>query len=61
MGLDQVEHGAGEGDQRECADAAGDRPFVEFVDFLEGKAEKEGEGEQQCQPLGEFDRRHAVV
>jgi hypothetical protein len=54
MRLDRVEHPTGEPDEREYPDAAGDRGFVAFIDFLEGEAEKNGEGEQQRQPLGEF-------
>jgi hypothetical protein len=61
MRLDQVKHPTGEPDERECPDAAGDRGFVAFIDFLAGEAEKNGEGEQQRQPLGEFDRRHHSV
>ena len=45
MRLDQVEHPTGEPDEREYSDAAGDRGFVAFIDFLEGEAEKNGEGE----------------
>jgi hypothetical protein len=54
MRLDQVEHPTGEPDEREYPDAAGDRGFVAFIDFLGSEAEKNGEGEQQRQPLGEF-------
>ena len=45
MRLDQVEHPTGEPDEREYPDTAGDRGFVAFIDFLEGEAEKNGEGE----------------
>jgi hypothetical protein len=34
MRLDQVKHPTGEPDERECPDAAGDRGFVAFIDFL---------------------------
>lgn len=58
MRFDQVEHSSGEADQRERPATAGDRWFVALVDFLESKAEKNREDEQQGQPFSEFDRRH---
>ena len=58
MRLDQVKHCTGEADQRERPDAAGDCGVFAFVNFLEREPEKKDQSEQQCQPLGEFDRGH---
>jgi hypothetical protein len=56
--LYQIEHCPRQPDQREHPDAAGDRWFVALVDSLESEAEKNGQSEQQRQPLGKLDRRH---
>src|SRR5215472_12101445 len=61
MWLDQVKQRAGETNQRERPDTAGDRRVVAFVDFLEGEAEKQGQAQHQRQPLREFDRRYGYL
>ena len=54
----QVEHRTGECHHRECPDAPRYVRLIALVDLFEGKAEEQGQREQQYQALGEFDRRH---
>jgi hypothetical protein len=45
--VEQIQQGAGQGEQREGADAAGALPFGAFVEFLERQAQKKPEPDQQ--------------
>ena len=60
MRLDQVEQCPGKRYQRKGADAARDLGFVELVNLLEGKAEKQCQGDEQGEPFGEHDRHGRV-